>query len=117
MRAIFWIAVFAVCITKALCSCFFGEINMEKTVSGKIRNYCEYEGIKVMPGAKFDTLDCYRCACSKDGLECCGFGYMAGVMEPPTGCDIINDGCEPLIVKATDHTKRCGTGKPVLRKP
>nr|AFV13289.1 metal binding protein [Sinohyriopsis cumingii] len=117
MRANFFIAVVAVCITMALCSCFFGPMQEEKTVSGKIRKYCEYEGIQIMKGAKFDTLDCLRCACSENGFECCGIGYKAGVIQPPPGCDILHDGCEPLLVMSKDYTKRCGTGKPVLISP
>ncbi|KAL3877793.1 hypothetical protein ACJMK2_035443 [Sinanodonta woodiana] len=117
MRANFWIAVFAVCITKALCICVSTPLQKETTVSGKIRNYCEYEGIKVMPGAKFDTLDCFSCECSKNGLECCGTGIRPGAIELPIGCDFIGDGCELLYVEATDHSKLCGTGKPVFRTP
>ncbi|KAK3598360.1 hypothetical protein CHS0354_003382 [Potamilus streckersoni] len=109
MKANFCIAVIAVCITKALCSCFIGPIQMETTISGKIRKYCEYEGVKMMTGARFDTLDCLRCTCRENGLQCCGIGYKAGVKEPTSGCEMIHDGCQPLFVKSKDHTKLCET--------
>ena len=48
---------------------------------GRERRYCEYKGnsgkdkftFKVIPGSKFDTLDCEQCECTADGLECCGY--------------------------------------------
>ncbi|KAL3877794.1 hypothetical protein ACJMK2_035444 [Sinanodonta woodiana] len=116
MRTNFWIAVFAVCITKALCFCFIGEIQIEKKqlFSGQIRKYCEFEGIHVMTRAKFDNLDCLSCECSDSGLQCCGIGYGVRVIMPRSGCDVIQDGCDPLFVMAKDHTKLCDTGEPVL---
>ncbi|OWF39963.1 uncharacterized protein LOC110464434 [Mizuhopecten yessoensis] len=112
-------------------SCWFSPIKNETSFFGSKRFYCEYSShaeptdnqtslsndtrvrINVTVGSTFDTLDCEHCQCRRDGLHCCGTGFYAGTFQVPKKCDVIPDGCEPIIVLAEDHKLNCFTKKPI----
>jgi len=74
------------CLTAkaALVTTLYKFINDNDFLSeyGSVLHYCEYSihsdndkntiPFEVMPGSKFDTLDCMECTCTMDGLSCCG---------------------------------------------
>ena len=68
----------------------------------------------MLPGSKVRLAapHCEECICSKTGLQCCGFGFKAGVVIAPPGCVTHNDGCKLIFVKATNATQKCEGTKP-----
>ncbi|CAM4756521.1 unnamed protein product [Rotaria magnacalcarata] len=74
--------------------------------------YCDYGGIKYAINTTW-TLpypDCLNCQCSQYGLECCGFGSEAGIIEPPENCQLVKGTCEVRFVRQDDPSKPCDQG-------
>ncbi|XP_069122610.1 uncharacterized protein [Argopecten irradians] len=132
MMASFWsVLILASVLVAVNASCWFSPIKNETTFFGSKRFYCEYTShadtadnhtsmenvtrvrMNVTVGSTFDTLDCEHCQCRQDGLHCCGTGFYAGSFQVPKKCDVIPDGCEPIIVLAEDHKLNCFTKKPI----
>ncbi|XP_052702742.1 uncharacterized protein LOC128179369 [Crassostrea angulata] len=58
---------------------------------------------------KFDYDTCFRCTCVRGALNCCGFGYRAGIMNLP-GCRMKRlPRCEFTFVSVLDGVSQCGT--------
>ncbi|KAL5012477.1 hypothetical protein ScPMuIL_011028 [Solemya velum] len=108
-------------------SCFFKQISVDQTETGRFRYICEYslshgglsKGaefhslLKVFPGSQFTTTDCLKCDCTMEGLQCCGIGRMGGVSVAPEGCVFLTDGCKQLIVRRNDSSLDCFSGEPI----
>jgi hypothetical protein len=69
-----------------------------------------------LPGSSFKVSapDCLECKCSTtQGLQCCGFGFAAGVVVPPEGCEAHNDACHLVFVKKDNPSEICHQLKPI----
>ncbi len=75
--------------------------------------YCVYNTIKVLPGSSFKIAapDCLDCKCTKQGLQCCGFGFAAGSVGAPEGCVAYNDACKLIFVKKDNSAEICSLSK------
>ncbi|CAF0885073.1 unnamed protein product [Rotaria sordida] len=89
--------------------CIQGPLTSQRTKFGNVNQFCEYNKIKVLPGSSFKlaTPDCIECKCSTQGLQCCGFGFSAGVVEAPEGCEAYNDACNLVFVKKDNPSELC----------
>jgi hypothetical protein len=76
---------------------------------GTIDQHCIYNNIKILPGSSFkiSAPDCMECKCTTEGLQCCGFGFSAGVVAPPEGCIAHNDACNLIFVKKDTPSEIC----------
>ena len=76
---------------------------------GNVNQYCVYKNLKVATGSTFKLFapHCIDCKCTTEGLQCCGFGFAAGVVVPPEGCVAYNDACNLVIVKANHTSQLC----------
>ncbi len=68
-----------------------------------------------MPGSSFKLAapDCLECKCTTQGLQCCGFGFAAGVVVPPEGCQAHNDACNLVFVKKDNPNEICHQPKTI----
>ncbi|XP_046367505.2 beta-microseminoprotein-like [Haliotis rufescens] len=92
----------------------FGYLDMPTVVTNKYGTdqvYCEYQNMKMLPDSIWRTTECEECECTKSGMFCEGFGFNAGLLEAPEGCDIVNDACNIRLVDAQDDTKDCESFK------
>ncbi|KAL5013044.1 hypothetical protein ScPMuIL_011595 [Solemya velum] len=90
-----------------------GEIEID---AGAMRMVCEYRGVRMLAGSTWNTTDCEECTCDRFGLSCCKFGEDAGVridLEPNNECVRIRVFCNSYLVKASDHTLDCFSGRPI----
>ncbi|CAF2872682.1 unnamed protein product [Rotaria sp. Silwood2] len=94
--------------------CLRGALVSETTKFGNVNKYCEYNKIKVLPGASFKLAapDCVECKCSTQGLDCCGYGFAAGTVGAPEGCVAYNDACNLVLVKKDNASELCFPSKP-----
>jgi hypothetical protein len=66
-----------------------------------------------LPGSSFKLAapHCLECKCTKQGLQCCGFGFSAGIIVPPEGCIAYNDACNLIFVKKDNSSAICDQPK------
>ncbi|XP_060539509.1 small serum protein 2-like [Pantherophis guttatus] len=66
-----------------------------------------HDGTKHLIGSTWNTANCLRCGCDKDGMDCCHrYGGLASV----EGCTtVINpETCEHEHYRLDDPSQRCG---------
>ncbi|CAF3335752.1 unnamed protein product [Rotaria sp. Silwood1] len=97
--------------------CIQGALQSETTKFGNTVKYCEYNKIKVLPGASFKLTapDCLDCKCLTGGLECCGYGFATGTVAAPEGCIAYNDACNLVFVKKDNASELCFPPKPMKK--
>ncbi|KAL5013043.1 hypothetical protein ScPMuIL_011594 [Solemya velum] len=94
------------------CTANRGEI---ETDGGARRVVCEYRGVRMLAGSAWKTADCEDCTCDVTGLSCCKFGEEAGIQkdhEPNNECVERHVFCDSYLVKASDPTLDCFSGRP-----
>ncbi|CAH1245333.1 Hypp7464 [Branchiostoma lanceolatum] len=107
---VFVLMVVAMCATwrGAEGAAFFVPISSETTMYGSrpvVRQFCEWEGKKMMIGSSWKTTDCLSCSCSDTGLFCSG----GGVYAPIPGCMVlIDETCRAQLVDSNDPYQDCG---------
>jgi hypothetical protein len=71
--------------------------------------------MKVLPGSSFklSAPDCLKCKCTTQGLQCCGFGFAAGIVTPPEGCMVYNDACHLIFIKTDNPSEICHQAKSI----
>ncbi|XP_069122013.1 uncharacterized protein [Argopecten irradians] len=92
---------------------------------GSVRGYCEYPmtsggitvQLEILPGSSFDTLDCFHCECTNDGLHCDGVGVNGWSLSGPPECTVVADGCNPIFVLRANKKIDCFTRRPVGQLP
>ncbi len=97
-------------VTQVYGSCFYNPAQIMQ-IGSKGMVTCEYQGVKFLEGAEFNTTDCFSCSCSSWGLSCCGFGIRAGSIGVPSGFKVVQYGCDFQIEREDEeehlprHTK------------
>ncbi|XP_033762648.1 uncharacterized protein LOC117344106 [Pecten maximus] len=92
---------------------------------GTVQRYCEYPmtsesvtvHLKILPGSSFNTLDCFQCECTTDGLHCQGVGVNGWSLSGPPECTVVADGCNPIFVLRTNNKIDCFTRRQVGQLP
>ncbi|XP_060080331.1 uncharacterized protein LOC132559722 [Ylistrum balloti] len=107
-------------------ACTYTPARQEITVFGTKKYYCDYEvgrgnstvKLSVIPGSRFRTSECSECHCTRNGLQCCGYGIRSANLVVPTECKVLPDGCEPRLVLKSDNKSECKSMKtPVRSRP
>ncbi|KAL5013037.1 hypothetical protein ScPMuIL_011588 [Solemya velum] len=96
------------------CTANRGEI---ETDGGARRVVCEYRGVRMLAGSAWKTADCEDCTCDVTGLSCCKVGEGAGTRidpEPNNECVERHVFCKSYLVKASDPTRDCLSGRPLF---
>nr|ACD88969.1 metal binding protein [Adineta vaga] len=106
----FLLIIFVVSVKSA---CFQGQVKSQVTKYGTVDTQCAFNDMKVLPGSSFKLPmpDCIECKCTTKSMICCGFGFAAGIVEPPSGCVAYNDACKLIFVKKNNSTEVCATAK------
>ncbi|CAF4469178.1 unnamed protein product, partial [Rotaria sp. Silwood2] len=78
-----------------------GQITTHVTKYGTINTQRTFKNIQVLSGSSFKLPfpDCLQRKCITKSTTCCGFGFAAGKVVPPSGCIAYNDACKLVFVQ------------------
>ncbi|XP_033762659.1 proline-rich protein 2-like [Pecten maximus] len=104
-------------------ACTYTPARQETTVFGTKKYYCDYVigrgnssvKLSIIPGSRFRTSECSECHCTRNGLQCCGYGIRSANLVVPNECKVLPDGCEPRLVLKSDNKSECKTTRPPVR--
>ncbi|CAF1356392.1 unnamed protein product [Adineta ricciae] len=89
-------------------ACFRVHPTVNTNSYGTIEHSCIYKGLSFASNSTFKLTspECVTCTCTDTGLNCCGYGAMAGTMSVK-GCKRISDFCNVRFVDENDSNKPC----------
>ncbi|OWF49614.1 uncharacterized protein LOC110451480 isoform X2 [Mizuhopecten yessoensis] len=104
-------------------ACTYTPARQEVTVFGTRKFYCDYAigsgnstvKLSVIPGSRFRTSECSECHCTRNGLQCCGYGVRSSKLVVPNECRVLPDGCEPRLVMKSDNKSECKSTRPPMK--
>ncbi|CAF1356307.1 unnamed protein product [Adineta ricciae] len=89
-------------------ACFRVRPTVNTNSLGTTEVSCIYKGLSFASNSTFKLAspECVTCTCTDTGLNCCGYGAMAGTMSVK-GCKRASDFCNVRFVDENDPNQPC----------